>query len=239
LSDTTAQIQSEPYPRSFLVLVGLALLVGLVFVFFRAVDMDEGFYLSAASLVAEGASPYVDFFFPQTPLLPILFSPFSGLGLSGLIIVRSLALICHLLLAFIAFAFIRRHYSDWRLALAGFFVLALSGPVLAFNVLAVQFVFANLFLMIAYVLLLDSVSRNRINYLVLFGLFFFLGAAVNIRLIILILVPLFCFVAFFVMRTRENFNLLHFSTSVFLGFLAPSLYALELLIQSQKEKQTE
>jgi hypothetical protein len=34
------------------------------------------------------------------------------------------------------------------------------------------------------------------------------------------------------MRTRENFNLLHFSTSVFLGFLAPSLYALELLIQS-------
>ena len=69
--------------RYFILFLGLSLVSGLAFVFFRVIDVDEGFYLSAASLVANGASPYIDFFFPQMPILPVLLAPFSEAGLGG------------------------------------------------------------------------------------------------------------------------------------------------------------
>ena len=60
-----------------------ALLVGAVFVSLSAVFVslglvrlvvrDEGFYLLAADLVMRGERPYLDFFYPQTPLLPYLY----------------------------------------------------------------------------------------------------------------------------------------------------------------------
>ena len=40
----------------------------------RIVDDDEAFYWIAASLVRNGALPYVDFFFPQMPLTPYLYA---------------------------------------------------------------------------------------------------------------------------------------------------------------------
>jgi hypothetical protein len=40
----------------------------------RFVARDEGFYLYAARLVAEGHLPYHDFFLPQTPLTPVVYA---------------------------------------------------------------------------------------------------------------------------------------------------------------------
>ena len=39
----------------------------------RLIARDEGYYLYAAKLVADGLTPYVDFFYPQMPLLPYIF----------------------------------------------------------------------------------------------------------------------------------------------------------------------
>jgi hypothetical protein len=36
----------------------------------RLIDGDEGFYLLAARLVLQHKTPYLDFFYPQAPLLP-------------------------------------------------------------------------------------------------------------------------------------------------------------------------
>lgn len=67
---------------------GLALVIAAcVFtlaVWWGGVNQDEGWYLYAAQLVAEGKIPYRDFFFTQGPVLPYLYSlmPIDGL-LSG------------------------------------------------------------------------------------------------------------------------------------------------------------
>lgn len=55
---------------------------GFVFLAVSAVWMgglnqDEGWYLYAANLVADGKMPYRDFFYTQGPLLPIVYSPFT------------------------------------------------------------------------------------------------------------------------------------------------------------------
>ncbi len=42
--------------------------------FYRNVDGDEGLYLEAARLVAEGKSLYFDFFYQQMPLIPYLYA---------------------------------------------------------------------------------------------------------------------------------------------------------------------
>ncbi|MBD3381882.1 MAG: hypothetical protein GF404_06770 [candidate division Zixibacteria bacterium] len=218
--------------RYFILFLGLSLVSGLAFVFFRVIDVDEGFYLSAASLVANGASPYIDFFFPQMPILPVLLAPFSETGLGGLWAARGLALLCHLLLAIIAYFFLKRQLENFKLALAGMFMVAMSGPLMAFNVLAVQYIFSNLFFFIAFVLLFDSLGKPRVNYLMVFAIFFFLAAAVNVRLIAIAFVPLFFFITFFVFRTRPGYSLLNFLASVLTGLAAPSLYSIKLLVQS-------
>ena len=72
----------------------------------RRVDTDEGFYLYAARLVADGETPYLDFFYPQTPLLPYLWARFaaiaggvswvSGRGLAALVAWSGALLFLHL-----------------------------------------------------------------------------------------------------------------------------------------------
>lgn len=56
----------------------------LFLLFFRRVNLDEGWYLGAAKLVYTGKTLYHDFAYTQTPLLPYVYGllqPFLGLGL--------------------------------------------------------------------------------------------------------------------------------------------------------------
>ncbi len=41
----------------------------------RPIDGDEGYYATAARLVSHGRTPYLDFFYPQMPLLPYVYAP--------------------------------------------------------------------------------------------------------------------------------------------------------------------
>lgn len=45
-------------------------------VWMGGLNQDEGWYLYAANLVAEGKMPYRDFFYTQGPVLPVVYSPF-------------------------------------------------------------------------------------------------------------------------------------------------------------------
>ncbi len=47
----------------------------------RLVGADEGFYAVAAKLFAAGKIPYADFFFPQMPLFPVIYSMIHWCGL--------------------------------------------------------------------------------------------------------------------------------------------------------------
>lgn len=48
-------------------------------VWFGGLNQDEGWYLYAANLVAEGKMPYRDFFFTQGPVMPVVYSAFASI----------------------------------------------------------------------------------------------------------------------------------------------------------------
>lgn len=47
-------------------------------VWLGGLNQDEGWYLYAANMMAEGKLPYRDFFFTQGPLMPLIYSAFTG-----------------------------------------------------------------------------------------------------------------------------------------------------------------
>jgi hypothetical protein len=63
------------------VLVLLAAAAALVAAaWLRPIDGDEGYYAAAAQLVAGGARPYADFFYPQAPVMPYVYAPVEALA---------------------------------------------------------------------------------------------------------------------------------------------------------------
>jgi len=90
-----------------LALAGLVLVLGALLgllVVFRAVSLDEGVYLWAGKLVYEGQRPYVDFTFPQTPLLPYVYGLLGRPAslLAGRLFTVALALVDFLLAGYAA-----------------------------------------------------------------------------------------------------------------------------------------
>src|SRR5690606_26113655 len=67
---------------------------------------DEGFYRLAAQLVARGDLPYLDFFYPQMPLLPYVYSGLELLGImswmNGRILAAFLTALCGICIAVLA-----------------------------------------------------------------------------------------------------------------------------------------
>lgn len=57
--------------------IGAFAVLGGAAVWMGGLNQDEGWYLYAANLVAEGKMPYRDFFYTQGPLLPIGYSAFT------------------------------------------------------------------------------------------------------------------------------------------------------------------
>lgn len=66
--------------KVFWPLTAFALLVlSFAAVWLGELNQDEGWYIYAANLVAEGQMPYRDFFYTQAPLMPLVYSVFSGI----------------------------------------------------------------------------------------------------------------------------------------------------------------
>ena len=63
-------------------------------VWFGALNQDEGWYVYASQLIAEGRMPYRDFFFTQGPLMPLAYSAFAPLWKSGGILAARIFTLC-------------------------------------------------------------------------------------------------------------------------------------------------
>lgn len=61
-----------------LLAVGAFFVLGVAAVWLGGLNQDEGWYLYAANLVAEGQIPYRDFSYTQGPMLPFVYSVFVG-----------------------------------------------------------------------------------------------------------------------------------------------------------------
>ncbi len=174
--------------RTSLLLIILAMAVHLAaagwMATWRPIDGDEGYYGLAARLVAEGRTPYADFFYPQAPLLPMVYAPAAATvgapQLPGLRTV-SVALGAIAVLLAVAAAVRTRNVGAWPLAAVAA-LLALSPELLLWHTTVKSYALANA--LTAGGLLLATVGlddRPRAPWLVAGGVA--LGLAVSSRLL--------------------------------------------------------
>ncbi len=230
MEDIVAENKNKYYRLFFWGVLALTVILGAAFVLFRIIDADEGFYLSAGSLLAEGFQPYIDFFFPQMPYVVPVLAPLNDLGLSGLFIARALGFLFHLLLGVLVYFFSGYIFSEKPFRLGMLFLFLLCGPLLTYNSLAKPYFFSNLFAAGSFVLLAISLRRTEINYKIVFGIFALLAVAINFRLIFVVFVALYFFICYFYYRRLPGFNFSYYLLAFLGGLIVPSAYSIYLLV---------
>ena len=140
------------------------LTLGAAAVWMGGLNQDEGWYLYAANLVSEGRMPYRDFFYTQGPLLPIVYSAFTGIwrtwGLAGARLFTLLAGVAGILFAV---ALARRLVSAERRNGVGLIAFALLGCNLYhlyYLTIPKTYALAALFVMSGFYLLSIAVERR-------------------------------------------------------------------------------
>lgn len=177
------------YKQAILSLFVLHALALALFAGFRVVDYDEGFYLSAAHMVAQGHSLYSDFFYPQMPFLPYILAPLSGHGFASLYLSRFAGVLAAVLASVLFYLMLRRLCRDQRMQILIFAFYVFSGPVLSWHSVAKTYPWTDLFLFAAVYLLMISQTSGRLRPLLFAGVF--TGLAINTRLLFIPLVILF------------------------------------------------
>ena len=154
---------------------------------FRLIDGDEGYYLFAAKLLLDGKTIYKDFFYPQTPLLPYIYKWwFSITGISW-INARLLHAIVTALIGFILFKNLLR--INKKVATLGLFLFLFSGYITGWFTIAKAYAMPVLLILLACEFMQSKIfSKHFINILFV-GIL--LGLAINIRLYMIVLVPIF------------------------------------------------
>jgi hypothetical protein len=122
--------------RGRLVAVGVLLVTVGAIAFVRLVDGDEGFFLVASRLVAQGLHPYQDFFFIHAPVVPYLFGGWFKLFGAGWYVARALAGLVAVVLGVLIFDHLRRTTGKDRWALLGVVLYAGTGLVLGWFTVA-------------------------------------------------------------------------------------------------------
>lgn len=166
-------------------LIGHALLL-LLFVFFRLVDGDEGFYLEAARAVGSGKTPYIDFFYPQMPYLPYILSPFANDGFNSLYESRIVSVLVSLITALLFFRLASRFHNGSKLISVLLVLYLLSGLNISWHSVAKTYAWTDLFLLSGFLASLKYADKNNIKYAMFSGAA--VALAVNFRLVLL---PLF------------------------------------------------
>jgi len=165
-----------------IVLAGAAVWMG-------GLNQDEGWYLYAANLVASGQVPYRDFFFTQGPVMPLVYSCFTGiwnhfgllgarifnvsLGLAGILLATSLA---------------RRLAPPERkstAALLTFVLLATNLYHLYYLAIPKTYALASLFVLSGFNLLVSGVRSSRRLFVFVAGLGFAFAVGTRISLLVL------------------------------------------------------
>ncbi len=134
-------------------------------VWFGNLNQDEGWYLYAATRVAEGAVPYRDFFFTQGPMMPYVYGLFIKLWhpygvLGGRVFTVGLGLLGCVLAAGLA----RRAVPHSRAMEAGVLAFALTGCNLYhvyFTTIPKTYALASCLLLAGYLVLSLCISRRR------------------------------------------------------------------------------
>ena len=166
----------------------------------RLVARDEGFYLLAAKEVMSGKLPYLDFFYPQTPLFPYIFG--FCLDIMGFTwdSARLLSALISSAIGILSFTYIRRNYC-LICSLAVAIIITFSGMNIAWFLTAKNYGLSALILVFLYLILKEK-NLNKSNLLIcgiLVGLLF------NIRSYLVIIGFIPTAIIFFKLKDPKKF----------------------------------
>ena len=169
----------------WLLAIGAFLVLGGASVWMGGLNQDEGWYLYAANLVAEGQTPYRDFFYTQGPMLPYVYSAFVGIWQSwGLLGARIFTLALGAIGILFAVGLARRLVPEEKRGLVSLMVFVLLGCNLYhlyFVAIPKTYALAAAFVLAGFYLL--SVASERCRWLaILAGLSLALAAGTRISL---------------------------------------------------------
>ena len=126
-------------------------------VWMGGLNQDEGWYLYAAKLVAEGKIPYRDFFYTQAPAMPFAYAAFAwAWAPGGLLSARAFTLVVGLCGVAFACGIARRLSAPGRrdvAALTTFFLLAVNLYHLYYLAIPKTYALASLFVLAGFYLL--------------------------------------------------------------------------------------
>ena len=148
---------------------------------YRFVDGDEGVYPYASRLAVHGSLPYRDFFYEQAPLLPYVYGPIGWLTGEPWYALRGLSVVLAIAVGLLLYLFVRDRHG-LAAAWAAVAVYAGSGLVFGYLTLVKTFALSTLLVFGAYVLAED------VRWL---GAGVLVGLAVDTRLLLLAVVPVF------------------------------------------------
>jgi 4-amino-4-deoxy-L-arabinose transferase-like glycosyltransferase len=174
--------------RRYLLVVAVILAVytvGLaVFSQVRPLDGDEGYYATAARLVAEGDTPYAEFFYPQMPLLPYVYAPFYELVGSSLARMRLLSVGLSVLALVLWGLLLRARFGQRPMfVVGGLLLVALNPYLLSWNPTVKTYALANLGVMAALWTVDRGFQTRRLVWFLAAGLA--AGLTVSTRLLYL------------------------------------------------------
>lgn len=166
----------------FITLLLLYLAGSLAFVQTRPIDGDEGYYASAARLVSEGQTPYKDFFYPQTPVIPFAYAPAYKVVGSTIVGLRAWSAILGTLSLLFWGLYLRQKFpNNTKTVLAGLLLLALNPYFLVWNLTVKSFALANFLVTLVFWSGEKGRTEKSARYFFVFGLA--LGVLLGVRLL--------------------------------------------------------
>ncbi|MCK9995115.1 MAG: glycosyltransferase family 39 protein [Candidatus Krumholzibacteria bacterium] len=168
--------------RFLILLIILAFFAGtLVLSRHRPIDGDEGYYATAARLVSEGQTPYLDFFYPQMPLLPYLYAPVYKLAGSSLVGMRLFSVLLGALSLVLWGLILQRRWPERpAIVLGGLALVAMNPYFLSWNVTVKTFALTNLSVFATLWALDRGLQSRRWSWFVLAGAAAGLGVGVRL-----------------------------------------------------------
>lgn len=209
----------QSFPEIF---AGIIAFIYFIFICpLRLIARDEGFYNLAARLVAEGQTPYLDFFYPQMPLLPYIYAAWFKITEVSWISSRYFSGILASILAVLLVNFCKKKFGTKYAYLTLILYLA-SNFVLAWYLVSQTYILSTLFLFISF---LCAENKSFKYGIYLAGIF--LSLAIQCRLFFSGLLPVFLIYLFFSKQNIYKFSaalLLSFVPTMLLAFKSPELF---------------
>jgi 4-amino-4-deoxy-L-arabinose transferase-like glycosyltransferase len=199
-------------------------------VFYLPIERDEGFYLMASQQAAEGNHPYLDFFYPQMPYLPVIYGVLFKFADASLYTARTFSVILSILLMASLGWFVYHSYRSWALTFAALSLFAFQPLILAWHARVKTYALSDLLMFLTLILLVIAWEKNRAwIFTGLAGICY--GLAVNCRLIFAPLFPVLLAWLIGVAVRSEKSSALLITLSFCLGAITASFYSIWLLHQ--------